>query len=66
MKKYSLLIVTALFVFAAAIPAYASLAESVKTTTEGAVEFPLGIVKLVGGIIWTVGEVIALPFTAIF
>lgn len=67
MKKFMLFMTMAVFFTAAlAVPAFASLAESVTTMTEGAVEFPLGLVKLVGGLVWTVGEVIALPFRAIF
>lgn len=46
--------------------AHASIAEAVQTTTEGAVEFPLGLVKLVGGLVWTIGEVIILPFRTLF
>lgn len=44
---------------------WAGLTEAVATTTEGAVEFPIGLVKLVGGVVWTVGEVIILPFRAL-
>jgi hypothetical protein len=67
MKKYGwLLILFAVLFLAAGTPAMASLAEAGETVTEGAVEFPTGLVKLVGGLVWMVGEVIILPFTLIF
>ncbi len=67
MKKITFLMVMAvLFMLTLAMPAHASLTDAVTTVTEGAVEFPVGIVKLVGGVVWTVGEVIALPFRALF
>lgn len=47
-------------------PVYASLDKALATTAEGAVEFPVGLVKLVGGIVWTIGEAIAFPFTLLF
>ena len=67
MKKQTawMLVIVAL-IFLAAVPAYASLAESTSTVVAGAVEFPMGLVKFVGGVIWTVGEVIVFPFRAIF
>jgi len=46
--------------------AYASLTEAVATVGEGAVEFPVGLLKLVGGAVWTIGEVLIFPFKAIF
>ena len=48
------------------VPAFAGIAEAGRTVTEGAVEFPTGLVKLVGGAVWLIGEVIALPFRLIF
>ncbi|HTL47595.1 MAG TPA: hypothetical protein VL688_05975 [Verrucomicrobiae bacterium] len=67
MKKYLGFFVTILFFMTiAAVSAHASLDQAVATVGEGAVQFPVGLVKLVGGILWTVGEVIALPFNMIF
>lgn len=67
MKKHMLILGLIFFAFLIlAGQAHASLAESIQTTTEGAVEFPLGLVKLVGGLVWTVGEVIIFPFRALF
>ncbi len=54
------------FCLIASAPVQASLADATATVVEGAVEFPVGLVKLVGGIVWTVGEVIILPFNMLF
>lgn len=68
MKKISfLMLVLMISLFAvAAAPAFASVAEAGQTVTEGAVEFPTGLIKLVGGAVWLIGEVIVLPFRMIF
>jgi len=67
MKRTHWIILTMLLLIVlAANPLFASLDEAAGTVLEGAVEFPVGLVKLVGGILWTVGEVIALPFKIIF
>ena len=55
-----------LLVFLAAAPAFADLGQAITTTGEGAVGLPVSLVKLVGGLLWTVGEVITLPFRMIF
>ena len=68
MKKISVLalvLLVSFFAFTAA-PAFASVAEAGQTVTEGAVEFPTGLVKLVGGAVWLIGEVIVLSFRLIF
>ena len=65
MNKRMLLLLF-LFLLAASVPAFASLEEAASTTAEGAINLPLSLVKLVGGAVWTVGEVIALPFRIIF
>lgn len=66
MKK-QIFIAAFLLVFAAcAGSVFADVAQAVATTTEGAVEFPVGLVKLVGGAAWTIGEVIILPFRVLF
>jgi hypothetical protein len=67
MKKPYLFLLILLIVSAlAAAPVFASVAEAGQTVTEGAVEFPTGLLKLVGGTVWLIGEVIALPFRIIF
>ena len=66
MKKY-FWVLSLIFAFLIlAGPSEASLADAAKTTAEGVVEFPVALVKLVGGAIWTIAEVIVLPFRAIF
>ena len=65
-KETGWMLVITILMLVAATPAYASLAQSTSTMVEGAVEFPMGLVKFVGGVIWTVGEVIVFPFRAIF
>ncbi len=49
-----------------ATPVFADLGSATATTIDGATNLPLSLVKLVGGLVWTVGEVIALPFRALF
>ncbi len=44
----------------------ANIGDALTTTAQGAVDVPVGLFKLVGGLLWTVGEVIVLPFRAIF
>jgi hypothetical protein len=66
MKKKMFVLALLAVILLASSPAFASLAESTDTMVEGAVEFPVGLVKLVGGLLWTVGEVLILPFTIIF
>ncbi len=55
-----------LLLLVAAVPAFADLAKAASTTVEGVVGLPVSLVKLVGGVLWTVGEVIVLPFHALF
>lgn len=64
--KRTMVILVGLFLLVTVSQAWASLDQSTATVLEGAVEFPMGLVKLVGGLVWTVGEVIALPFKLIF
>ncbi len=64
-NKFMALVILAAVLFAAA-PAFADIDQALATTGEGAVEFPMGLVKLVGGLVWTIGEAIALPFRLIF
>ncbi len=54
-----------LLLLVAATPVFADLAQATSTTVEGAVGLPTSLVKLVGGLVWTVGEVIILPFRAL-
>jgi|GEM_PF-1399363 len=65
MKKFSALffVFFAVMFLTASASAYASLDQATGTLVEGAVGLPVSIVKLVGGLVWTVGEVIILPFT---
>ena len=63
-KKVWVLAMISVVFFAA--PAFADIDQAVATVAEGAVEFPVGLVKLVGGLVWTIGEAIALPFRMIF
>ena len=65
MNKRTLLILSILILLAAT-PVFAELEQAVSTTVEGAVGLPVSLVKLVGGLVWTVGEVIAFPFRLIF
>ena len=65
MKKYTVLFLAAVLLTAMTMPAWASLAEATATLVEGAVGLPTSLVKLVGGILLTVGEVIIFPFTAV-
>lgn len=46
----------------ASLPAWANIDEAGVTVVEGAVGLPVSLVKLVGGALWFVGELIALPF----
>lgn len=64
--KNKILLMTVIAMILLAAPAFADIDQSVATMVEGAVEFPVSLVKLVGGLVWTVGEAIALPFRLIF
>ena len=66
MKKIMLIAGLGFVLLALAGQAEASVAAAAQTLSEGAVEFPLGLVKLVGGAVWTIGEVIILPFRILF
>lgn len=67
MKKMYWVMAAALFlILTATTPLYATLDQALTTTGEGAVGLPVSLVKLVGGLVWTIGEVIALPFKMIF
>lgn len=62
MKKYSVLILFLAAILLTASPVWASVGEASATVVDGAVNLPLSLVKLVGGVVWLVGEVLILPF----
>ncbi len=49
----------------AAIPAYAAIPQTITMIGEGAVGLPVSLLKLVGGTLKLVGEVLIFPFTLI-
>ncbi len=65
MRKHVWILGLLLVFILASGQAEASLPAALATTGEGVIELPVGLVKLVGGLIWTVGEVIILPFRLI-
>ena len=65
MNQRTAVLVLLICIFAAT-PVFADLANATTTTVEGAVGLPTSLVKLVGGLVWTVGEVIILPFKLLF
>lgn len=66
MKKHILMMLVIGVMMLGTATAFANIDQAVGTVVEGAVEFPTGLVKLVGGLVWTIGEAIALPFRLIF
>ncbi len=67
MKKNILILgLTFVFLLAAGHLAHATLDQAVATTGEGAVGLPVSLLKLVGGLVWTIGEVLIFPFKVLF
>ncbi|HXV28513.1 MAG TPA: hypothetical protein VD913_06055 [bacterium] len=64
MSKVQYLLWSVLIFLAFQSSAFAGMGESVGMIGEGTVELPVSVVKLVGGTLKLVGELLILPFTA--
>ena len=61
MKK-RIFLISFLLLISYSTQAPAAIQDGLKMLAEGAVEAPVGLVKLVGGLLITVGEVLIFPF----